>query len=163
MSTEERTAEEWGRVAVSLPGWRWMPGMGLLPLPSEVERRNRDNEAVGYFRYGGHTKDGPTVTHVRPSRIRRHVNLTKGHYHPVRAFFVPDPDDPATAGCLFALLGDEVWRLVHDERGWFAFVDGLGPAGCPVVGTGHLLPCANLARAAIHIAKTLEQWPGGAA
>ena len=22
-----RTAEEWGRVAVSLPGWRWMPGM----------------------------------------------------------------------------------------------------------------------------------------
>lgn len=23
----ERTPEEWGRVAVSLPGWRWMPGM----------------------------------------------------------------------------------------------------------------------------------------
>ena len=20
-------AEEWGRLAVSLPGWRWMPGM----------------------------------------------------------------------------------------------------------------------------------------
>lgn len=23
----ERTAEEWGRVAVGLPGWRWLPGM----------------------------------------------------------------------------------------------------------------------------------------
>ena len=23
----KRTAEEWGRLAVSLPGWRWMPGM----------------------------------------------------------------------------------------------------------------------------------------
>ena len=23
----ERTTEEWGRLAVSLPGWRWMPGM----------------------------------------------------------------------------------------------------------------------------------------
>ena len=22
-----RTAEEWGRLAVSLPGWRWIPGM----------------------------------------------------------------------------------------------------------------------------------------
>jgi hypothetical protein len=29
----KRTAEEWGRIAVSLPGWRWMTGMQALPLP----------------------------------------------------------------------------------------------------------------------------------
>ena len=28
--SNERTAEEWGRVAVGLPGWRWMPGMGCI-------------------------------------------------------------------------------------------------------------------------------------
>ena len=25
--TKPQTTEEWGRLAVSLPGWRWMPGM----------------------------------------------------------------------------------------------------------------------------------------
>jgi|TARA_E500000318_G_C3525710_1_gene198320 hypothetical protein len=32
--SQKRTAEEWGRLAVSLPGWRWMHGMQTLPLPN---------------------------------------------------------------------------------------------------------------------------------
>lgn len=35
----ERTAEEWGRLAVSLPGWRWPPGLPpdtwLVPDPDD--------------------------------------------------------------------------------------------------------------------------------
>lgn len=29
----DATAEEWGRLAVSLPGWWWMPGIRMLPIP----------------------------------------------------------------------------------------------------------------------------------
>jgi hypothetical protein len=155
----ERTAEEWGRVAVSLPGWRWMPGMGLLPLPNEVEQRNRDNQAVGYFRYGGHTKDGPTVTHVRPSRIRRHVNLTKGHYHPVRAYFVPDPCDPATAGCLLSLFGGAADVRVGSRdwvSPWNVEIAVLG-----VDGRHHTIRQPTLGRACIAAAEALGRWPGG--
>ena len=148
--TAERTAEEWGRVAVSLPGWRWRPGMGLLPLPNEVAQLIRDNEAVGRFRYAGHTKDGPTVTHVRPSAVRRHVNLTKGHYHPVRAYFVPDPDDPATAGCLLALLGVG-YAVATSKDEWVSI--GSWPT---LIGEG-----PSVGRACIAAAEALGRWPGG--
>jgi len=37
----ERTAEDWGRVAVSLPGWRWMPGM-RWPKVAESGRKGAE-------------------------------------------------------------------------------------------------------------------------
>ena len=97
----ERTAEEWGRLAVSLPGWRWMPGIQTLPLWSGT----------------------------------------------------PDPDDPATAGCLLALLGP--LGLVMDALSkagrmdiWSALMGALM----------HDPPA--LGRACIAVAVALGQWPG---
>lgn len=151
--TTERTAEEWGRVAVSLPGWRWMPGMGLFPLESYVRQNERDGEHTGEYRYAGHTKDGEAVTHIRPSKVRKHVNLATGHYHPPHAYFVPNPGDPATAGCLLALLGS--WVTVTRSRSGGYIVHVAGPDG-PVFGTG-----STLGRACIAAAAALGRWPGG--
>lgn len=33
----ERTAEEWGRVAVSLPGWRWPRGLRDNGVPPQID------------------------------------------------------------------------------------------------------------------------------
>jgi hypothetical protein len=73
----ERTAEEWGRVAVALPGWRWMEGLWW------TVRRDAPLE------------DLRGVVQVE----RRDLSP------PPYAGAVPDVDHPATAGCLLALLG----------------------------------------------------------
>jgi len=93
-----RTAEEWGRLAVSLPGWRWMHGMQMLPLPNPG---------------------------------------------------LPDPDDPATAGCLLALLGpvqEAVWYTGDCDR-WVV-----------AVGEERRL-YTSLGRACIAAAAALGRWP----
>lgn len=103
-----RTAEEWGRVAVSLPGWRWMPGMQTLPLP------------------------------------------TPG---------LPDPDDPATAGCLLALLGPgEPSRSLSlfVRRNGFEVDFWAGPA--LIYRTPG--PYSSAGRACIAAAEQLGRWPG---
>ena len=66
----ERTNEEWGRIAVGLPGWRWMPGM----------RGVRDDGSVDII-----------MDHSE-AKLPNHD-------------IAPDPDDPATEGCLMRLLG----------------------------------------------------------
>ena len=97
-----RTAEEWGRIAVSLPGWRWMPGMQTLSLPNPE---------------------------------------------------LPDPDDPATEGCLTRLLGPpRAARLALHSSGGHD--------------TAHRLHIAfmlgkNIGRACIAAAEALGRWPGG--
>lgn len=107
----ERTAEEWGRVAVSLPGWRWVPGM----------REGRTGE-----RY--EDGDGPWV-----------VNKW------------PDPDDPATEGCMVRLLGP-----VH-EAVWYT-----GDCDRWVVAVGEERRLyTSLGRACIAAAEALGRWPGG--
>jgi hypothetical protein len=108
-----RTAEEWGRVAVSLPGWRWMPGM--LALPPKADRCQRDGQ-------------------VMSGRL-------------------PDPDDPATAGCLLALLGPGV-------RVWMDGADGLWTVE---VGGVRASMHLTLGRACIAAAEALGRWPGGGA
>ena len=104
-----KTAEEWGRVAVSLPGWRGMPGMA-------------DNKGgrliVGQW--------GPRMT--------------------------PDPDDPATAGCLLAMLGSGC-------RCWQDREDGLWTVE---VGGVRASMHTTLGRACIAVAEALGRWPGGA-
>tara|TARA_R110000851_G_scaffold26200_3_gene74557 strand:- start:1929 stop:2267 length:339 start_codon:yes stop_codon:yes gene_type:complete len=98
-------AEEWGRLAVSIPGWRWMPGM--------IDTYPSFRLVVDY---------DPELDDLSDC--------------------VPDPDDPATAGCLLALLGAQVfsvwmaqnWREGDDER---------------------------IGRACIAAAAALGRWPGG--
>ena len=101
-----RTAEEWGRIAVSLSGWRWMPGM----------RNDRGGRLV-----------------VGDESARR----------------TPDPDDPATAGCLLALAGAP-HRLLPSVEGWIS--------GAPVDGEG----ITSLGRAVIaDVRDQWGRWPGG--
>jgi len=121
----ERTTEEWGRLAVSLPGWRWMPGM----LPQVFEC----NEWIENPRFDSYTEESMWMYNKS----------------------VPDPDDPATAGCLLALLGDDAWRVRaahaqnrrhpwqvdHGDR--ISWHETLGPA-------------------CIAAAEALGRWPGGA-
>jgi len=116
--SDKRTAEEWGRVAVSLPGWRWMPGMLQWRTgPWMGSRRSVDSD---YFDTG------------------HEARVMKGDTW-------PDPDDPATAGCLLALLGPYADEVVYDCGMWTYGVafDTLG-------------------RACIAAAEALGRWPGGA-
>jgi len=90
-------AEDWGRVAVALPGWRWMEGMLA-------------HGHMGAWRTGA-------------------AGALAGSW--------PDPDDPATEGCLLALLGRPHHGLLQ-------------PRG------------TTLGRACIAAAAALGRWPGGA-
>lgn len=122
----ERTAKEWGRLAVSLPGWRWMPGM-FVPSP-------------GY----GRLDDDDVSDHPLYRLPLRHADECW-----------PDPDDPATAGCLLALLGD---TFAHVATGFGdGFVVCLIVDGTTIEGTG-----STLGRACIAAAAALGRWPGGA-
>ena len=69
----------------------------------------------------------------------------------------PDPEDPATAGCLLAMLGPGEWdnvapgsAIAADGRGWWAWVDGKYIEGL------------TLGQACIAAAAALGRWPGGA-
>jgi hypothetical protein len=131
MIKDKRTAEEWGRVAVSLPGWRWMPGMLQWRTgPWMGSRRSVDSD---YCDTGHEARvmGGDTW---------------------------PDPDDPATEGCLLRLLGDRALLLdlptAKTAPGlWRAFVSRQSPCFT------ERLP---LGRACIAAAEALGRWPGGA-
>jgi len=75
-------APEWGRLAVSLPGWRWMPGM----QPWFGSASDPDGERSIDRVFCPETWQGS------------------------RAW--PDPDDPATAGCFESLFGGPVAAYV---------------------------------------------------
>ena len=134
----ERTAEDWGRVAVSLPGWRWMPGM-LNVIPP------RNDGGPGF------------ASRILDAELTGPPPLTG----------LPDPDDPATAGCLLALLGPNLtaydFGSYADEPGEngmrfrvVLYGDNKGkPLSWPPV------DCATLGRACIAAAEALGRWPGG--
>lgn len=116
--TVERTAEEWGRVAVSLPGWRWMPGM-LAHGP------------MGAWRTG-------------------EAGALKGSW--------PDPDDPATGGCMAILLTSHtIEPSIHCGTNGFDIEVFEGMDGLFTV-SGN-----SLGRACIAAAEALGRWPGGGA
>ena len=130
----ERTAEEWGRLAVSLPGWRWMPGMLVVDTAS--------NPA---YRFTGRAWDDGGVV----SDDGDGLNLEC-----ICRVEWPDPDDPATAGALLALLGP--LGLVMDALSkagrmdiWSALMGALM----------HDPPA--LGRACVAVAVALGRWPGG--
>lgn len=123
-----RTAEEWGRIAVSLPGWRWMPGMR--------------------YTYGGFSAS----TGASEDYVERLWEDDAGPYdHAI--FPTPDPDDPATEGCLIRLLGP-----VH-EAVWYT-----GDCDRWVVAVGEERRLyTSLGRACIAAAEAIGRWPGGEA
>jgi hypothetical protein len=73
-------------------------------------------------------------------------------------FPAPDPDDPATAGCLLRLLGDGVRQVFPPFRNatarncswWCIYLSGGGCVEAPTLG-----------RACIAAAAALGRWPGG--
>jgi hypothetical protein len=150
-----RTAEEWGRLAVSLPGWRWMPGMRVM----HIEDGEADPVRGTYLSPGlldgdlciqwdDHAPRGLDCSWASPQNFRPHPWVYN--------YAVPDPDDPATAGCLLAMLGPGAWdnvapgsAVAADGEGWWAWVDGQWSEGM------------TLGRACIAAAEALGRWPGG--
>jgi hypothetical protein len=122
-------AEDWGRVAVSLPGWRWMPGM--VALGAGRIACMRDGRA----------------------RIAAAIILCDE-----LGIYVPDPDDPATAGCLEDLSGPHTMtQPAHwAGDGWYR-CSILSADGTTLSwGEG-----STKGRARIAAAAALGRWPGG--
>jgi len=79
MSTEPlENLEELGRRAVACKRWRWMPGM-LSNKGLRVTRRDSDGYVVGYY------QDLSYIAECVPGTL-------------------PDLSDPATLGCILALV-----------------------------------------------------------
>ena len=144
--TEPKTAEEWGRLAVSLPGWRWLPGM-LAAGPTGPKGGRKRAIVTGTLAEDG----APRAVDYRGRRVPASYAIQ------CESFEVSiDPDDPATAGCLLAMLGPGEWDNVApgsavepDGEGWWAWIDGKWSEGL------------SLGRACISAAAALGRWPGG--
>lgn len=106
---------ELARRAVACPGWRWMPGMRSLAHPYTLEGREFIAPARRWSEGDGFPKDGR----------------------------LPDLDDPATLGCLLALVreawGSHVssirtgdgWSVRHMGRdGWAVGLSVVGITQC---------------------------------
>ena len=116
-------AEEWGRLAVSLPGWRWMPGM-ITTTGNRVLDVSFTTPPYLVVSCNGGPVSRPTSTSA-----------------------IPDPDDPATAGCLLELAGAP-HRLLPTVEAWLS--------GKPVEGI------TSLGRAVIvDVRDQWGRWPGG--
>ena len=133
-------AEEWGRLAVSIPGFTWT--MPWASLPDDMGRVWRRNWCPSDSGFGWTQVCGPRTRGRRPT------------------FDAINPDDPATAGCLLALLGPGAWdnvapgsAIAPDGEDWWAWVDGDYRPGWSEGMT--------LGRACIAAAKALGRWPGG--
>lgn len=126
-------SEEWGRLAVSIPGWRWLPGMQTGP-------RREDGEP-----------DGEIC--LDPWRIGN--NDVPGPYADDPAWEAwPDPDDPATEGCLLRLVGLAADDITVGER--------KGDGTCEWLWwDGVSWRILTLGRACIAAAAAIGEWPGG--
>lgn len=128
MADNERTAEDWGRIAVSLPGWRWMQGMAMR-------------------------------AHNVPRGFSERVHVNMAHNAPA-SWEWPNPDDPATAGCLLALLGRPLCAAEPRGPAWWITLHVMEHPDAD--DDGMLMLRGNtLGRACIAAAEALGRWPGG--
>jgi len=108
-------SEELARRAVACPGWRWLPGMRCLD-GSRMLRAGRD--LSGPWQAWSDEHCDACACKLRPEETRDDL---------------PDLSDPATVGCLLALVR-EAWDwpnafACHDEIGWYV---PNGQTGCSV-------------------------------
>ena len=100
--------EELGQRAIACKGWRWLPGMrATIPdAPGNARIVSIDEVAI---------KGG--FSDVRWD----HDSWTYGHPRP----WLPDLSDPATLGCLLALVrsawGEDCWLSPGEPDEWFAW------------------------------------------
>lgn len=137
--------EEWGRLAVSLPGWRWMPGM-------LVDSGNDQGVVTVVWR----SDNEPDDVFVQYDEECPAVNITTAGDDWSR----PSVDDPATAGCLLALLGSRCLVRILPREGR-ALYEVVIPSGLTPDGRPHRVNGTNLGRACIAAAAALGRWPGG--
>ncbi len=135
--SSDAPAAEWGCFAVSISDWRWMPGMR-------------------YF-YGGFSAS----TGASEDYVDRLWQDDAGPYdHAI--FPAPDPDDPATEGCLVRLLGCGVYAirlagLEPDGTALWQWHDPTPDDAGEQWSAGRL----PLGRACIAAAAANGGWPGG--
>jgi hypothetical protein len=135
----DEARRERDRLAASIPGWRWMPGMRDGDDGSRCVRIER--RAVTWL-YDAIFWDGVDEGVVESDQ-------------PSNAW--PDPDDPATAGCLLALLGTTVLHMAWTDAGFLVCVQMDGPNGIDAAE----FVAENMGRACIAAAAALGRWPGG--
>ena len=135
-------AEEWGRLAVAIPGFTWT--MPWASLPDEYGRVWRRNWCPRDSGFGWTQVCGPLRRDYRPT------------------FEAVDPDDRGGTGCFLALLGHGclVRVLPRESRPLVGIVI---PSGLTRDGRPHQIGGHNLNRACIAAAAALGRWPGGAA
>ena len=125
------------REAMSLPGFRWMPGMLDDGLERYIAHDSMETPSETNGTDGGwKVADSPRT--LDPERL-----IT--------------PDDPATGGCLLELLGTtaHVWRCT--KTGEWCIRSGGGSTLSEYDAEGH-----TLGQACIAAALALGRWPGGA-
>ena len=117
---------------VKSPAFRWIPGM--LAVVEEFPPLRLVEEAMPFVWWG---QSGSTAYE---------------HAHSLQGDVVPDLDDPATVGCLLALLDEATggcWRVVEtpvDGKIWRQVEFYAPPEACAVMGA---TPGAALAHALI--------------
>jgi hypothetical protein len=137
--SQERTAEEWGRVAVSLPGWRWMRGMSI---PATEDNR----EALVDY--------PPSLLYVSEAGSDERGEVADGEDY-------PDPDDPATEGCMLRLLGRPLYAVEPRGPAWWVTLALLDHPDSDEDGLLQIRG-STVGRACIAAAEALGRWPGGA-
>ena len=124
-------------LAASLPGWRWMPGM--LATTGYRTLRNKDGLTWGVCQ----------------------DEQTDQEPWPFAEDWLPDPDDPATAGCLLLMLSVAGISMHLDSDDGSARVEWWHPddlEGDPLV-----FEAPTIGRVCIMVAAHIGRWPGGEA
>ena len=152
-------AEDWGRLAVSLSDW---------PCHSVAQRRGMVGWLYGESADVDWPVDGLRAMFIAEKGVTTLYQVIEPGGHPQHRMrngshkFIPDPDDPATAGCLLELLKPT------PSEGYMAHV--LPPSSAltkwrihmNTAQTGPLSASRSpLGRACSAAAAALGRWPGG--